>query len=65
VTVGKRGTYLHAGAPGTGLSMREQLQTTASPPVQASTDESRPPDVRHGYVLLLVVAVAALVIALW
>ena len=64
VTVGKRGTYLNAGAPGTGLSVRERLATATSPEVQTSAVEPRQPAVRHGYLLALLAALAARVIAL-
>jgi hypothetical protein len=64
VTVGKRGTYVNAGAPGTGLSVRERLDATASPDDQTSSVRPRQPVVRHAFVLLLLAAMVALVIAL-
>ncbi|MBK5187571.1 MAG: DUF4236 domain-containing protein [Gemmatimonadaceae bacterium] len=64
VTVGKRGTYVNVGAPGTGLSVRERLDHPTPSEVGTSAAEPRQPAVRHGYLLALLAALAALVIAL-
>jgi Protein of unknown function (DUF4236) len=53
VTVGKRRTYVNTGVPGTGLSVRERLNTTSTPDAQPASVEAQRPVERHGYVLVL------------